>query len=399
MLRLAIFRYATRMRSSSSPLYAIFLAGAAGILGTGCGSSASTPRRDAAISPDVPISTGGALGTGGMTGIGGAVGTGGRHGLGGVTGTGGSVARDGSMGTGGTLSTGGSSAAGSNDGSPSGVLLTSTYDGQVHATWQNQTSQSIFLAGCGTVEWSRLEGADWVNHGGFVMCVWEGVAVEVAAGATYTETQGFARAEAGRYQLSGQYGVGCTPGLALSKAGCTAFFTATSNEFVVLATGRGGGAGAGGSTGNGGASGASGAGTGGTTTGDGGQPSIYSGCIYIGGINRAVVAKFDPQTSICVALLLTQPNHADAGLGMTIAESWGLEGTGMWTSPTPDCTHLTSAPITMRATSASGNVSVNYSSTAPTIDIDAVLSFPASDAGPAQSVELKAQGVDINHGC
>jgi hypothetical protein len=28
---------------------------------------------------------------------------------------------------------------------------------------------------------------------------------------------------------------------------------------------------------------------------DAGQTSTYSGCLFIGGINRAVVAKFDPQ--------------------------------------------------------------------------------------------------------
>ena len=214
-------------------------------------------------------------GSGGVTGAGGTgpVASGGVA-TGGITsrGTGGgSAALGGSLGTGGTIPTGGTSAVGGSGGSPGGVLLVATYDGQVHATWQNQTSQSIFLYGCGTVEWSQLEGADWVNHGAFVVCGWEGVAVEVAAGATYTETQSFARAEAGRYRLSGRYGVGCTPGLGLSNAGCTAFFTATSNEFVVSATGGTGGAGAGGVVGTGGTSAG---GTNGTAlTGVGGHSS------------------------------------------------------------------------------------------------------------------------------
>jgi len=34
-----------------------------------------------------------------------------------------------------------------------------------------------------------------------------------------------------------------------------------------------------------------------------------------------------------------------------------------------------------------------------TIDVDAVLDFPSSDGGPAQTVEMKAQGVTFNHGC
>jgi hypothetical protein len=49
------------------------------------------------------------------------------------------------------------------------------------------------------------------------------------------------------------------------------------------------------------------------------------------------------------------------------------------------------------ADSASGSVTINSSSA--TIDVDAVLYFPATDAGAARSVELKAQAVDIKHGC
>jgi hypothetical protein len=307
---------------------------------------------------------------------------------------------------------GGSSAAGGGSGSPSstggtpgGVLLTATYDGQVHATWQNHTGESIFLYGCGTVEWSRLEGADWVNHGAFVMCGWEGIAVEVAAGTTYTETESFARAEAGRYRLSGRYGVGCTPGLGLSQAGCTAISTATSNEFVVPATAGTGGTGAGGMVGTGGSTAVTGGsggttagGSGGSTTGDAGAASVYSGCMFIGGINRAVVAKFEPQAGVCVALVLAQPGpDQDAGSGLSVTESWGVESASLWPSTTGDCARRFAPGEAESAASASGSVSVDTSST--TIDVDAVLHFPASDAGPARSIELKAQGVDINHGC
>jgi hypothetical protein len=277
------------------------------------------------------------------------------------------------------------------------VLLTATYDGQVHATWRNQTSQSIFLAGCGTVQWSRFEGSAWVEHGGFVMCGWEGIAVEVAAGASYTETQSFPKGESGRYRLSGRYGVGCSPGVGLTQAGCTAFFTATSNEVEVSATAGTGGARTGGASGSlGGAGGTTSPGSGGTTTRDAGQASIYSGCRYIGGYNRAVIAKFDPAAGICVAIVLMEPGRTDAGLGLTITENWGLESTGLWPSTTSNC--ATRALVDTRAaTSAQGSVSVSYSPA--TIDVDAVLTFPASDAGPAQTIELSAQGVDNSHGC
>jgi hypothetical protein len=193
-----------------------------------------------------------------------------------AAGGGGSAALGGNPSTGGTVATGGNSAIGGSGGSPDGVLLIATYDGQVHATWQNQTSQSVFLGGCGTVEWSRLEGSAWVNHGAFVVCAWEGIAVEVAAGAIYTETESFAPVEAGRYRLSGRYGVGCTPGLGLSSAGCATFFTATSNEFVAPATGGSGDAGSGGVVGSGGSGTAAG-----DSSNDGGSAGGASGCIDV----------------------------------------------------------------------------------------------------------------------
>jgi hypothetical protein len=93
------------------------------------------------------------------------------------------------------------------------------------------------------VNWWRLEAATWVDHGTFVVCAWEGVAIEVPAGNSYLDplTSG-TPAEAGRYRLTGQYGVGCLyPDRGLSQAGCTAFFEATSNEIVVPATGGTGG--------------------------------------------------------------------------------------------------------------------------------------------------------------
>lgn len=353
------------------------------MLSGACGSSVTAPRPDAEEVPDVPLSTGGAPATGGV------------RGSGGVSSTGGTAALGGALGSGGAVSTGGSSTA--TDGPSGGVLLTATYDGQVHATWNNQTSQSIFLAGCGTVEWSRFEGSAWVDHGVFVICGWEGTAVEVAAGKTYPETQSFPRGEAGRYRLSGRYGVGCTPGLALSKAGCTAFFTATSNEVEVSATAGTGGARTGGASGgSGGVGGATSVGTGGATSRDAGQASIYSGCSYVGGYNRAVIAKFDPQAGTCVAIVLMQPDRRDAGLGLTTTDSWGVESTGLWPSTTSNCAtrNLVGARA---ATSAQGSVSVSYSPA--TIDVDAVLTFPASDAGPAQTIELTAKGVDNSRGC
>jgi hypothetical protein len=138
--------------------------------------------------------------------------------------------------------------------------------------------------------------------------------------------------------------------------------------------------------------------TGGAGGVDAGRASSYSGCRYIGGIDRAVVAKFDPQAGLCVVLALASPAGApDASLGMTITQYWGVESAHLWSSTADDCAQRFTPAGAVSATSASGSVTVNQ--TPATIDIDAVLNFPASDGGPARSVELKAQGVDINKGC
>jgi hypothetical protein len=394
-------------------LWVVALASGAAIAWTGCGSSTDVSRKDASQGADAPISSGGAAGIGGGAGTGGITGAGGTV----PVATGGVVGAGGSPGLGGTLSTGGHSATG-NGGSAggsggsldggSGVSLTAGYDdSKFHATWHNQTGESIFLGGCGTVEWSRLEGTSWVNHGGFMVCSPEGPAVEVAAGATYTDDASFSQPGSGRYRLTGRYGVGCTPGLALSNAGCASIFTVTSNEFMVSG-GRGGGGdgmaagGAGGETeGRGGATSAGGAG--GTTAMDAGVdgvqgPVTYSGCGYGGDIERAVVARFDAQAGTCVTLVLESPHRApDAGLGMTISTNWGVAALVQWPSSINDCATRNPPASALRVSSASGNVTVNRSS--GTIDIDAVFEFPVTDWGAAQSVEMKAQGVDYMQNC
>lgn len=139
--------------------------------------------------------------------------------------------------------------------------------------------------------------------------------------------------------------------------------------------------------------------TGGASGFDAEPASTYSGCMYIGDIDRAVVAKFDPHAGFCVALVLSEPAFGpNGGFGLTITKGWGVEDASLWPSTSGECAQRL-APLgsSSAADSASGNVSINSSSA--TIDVDAVLYFPATDAGAARSIELKAQGVDIKHGC
>jgi hypothetical protein len=235
--RPAGLRYAIGMRTWLGTSCLLVLAGGVGLAPAACDHSSGSGRTDAGIARDAPLLSGGSSGTGGALASGGVTGTAGSSALGGRPGTGGTIATGGSNALGGRIGTGGSLAAGGSGGSAGGVVLTASYDEQsVHATWQNHTEQSIFLAGCGTVQWSRFDGTVWSDGAPFMVCSWEGVAVEVAAGATFTENESGPPGGAGRYRLSGRYGVGCTPGVGLTAAGCTAFATVTSNEFVVART-------------------------------------------------------------------------------------------------------------------------------------------------------------------
>lgn len=89
----------------------------------------------------------------------------------------------------------------------------------VEPRWENPTAESIFLPGCGTVELEQQSGAAWEHLGPLVFCVWEGVAVKVAAGESFVDPMTVIN-EAGTFRFTGAYSVGCTPGEALSQAGC-----------------------------------------------------------------------------------------------------------------------------------------------------------------------------------
>jgi hypothetical protein len=85
----------------------------------------------------------------------------------------------------------------------------------------------------------RKDSAGWTNVGQPLVCAWEGVSPEVKPGASYNDPSygPFGKlwpGTGGTFRLSGKYGVGCTnPAAGQSKAGCTAFYEATSNEVVV----------------------------------------------------------------------------------------------------------------------------------------------------------------------
>lgn len=140
-----------------------------------------------------------------------------------------------SGGSGGTTASGGAGAG-------TGVILTATLlenTVTIQATWQNNTQASIFLYGCGTVDVYRREATGWTNIGKPLACSWEGISPEVKPGASFSDPSygPFTKwwpGTGGTFRLSGKYGVGCTdPSGGQSKAGCTSFIDATSNEITV----------------------------------------------------------------------------------------------------------------------------------------------------------------------
>jgi len=198
-------------------------------VGISCGRPLGASQGDSGRTEEVPVSTGGVTGTsGGSPVASGGAATGGSQSIG--DGDGGAVALGGSPEAGETElpchmpGTGGSSGT-------MAVALSATYDGQVRATWENQTGQSLFLAGCGTVQLWRCKGTSWNEQNAYTIC--NSVAVEVAAGATYSETDSLPTTQGGWYFVSGSYGLGCTPGSGLYTAGCATFQTVNSNVFVV----------------------------------------------------------------------------------------------------------------------------------------------------------------------
>jgi hypothetical protein len=133
------------------------------------------------------------------------------------------------------------------------------------------------------------------------------------------------------------------------------------------------------------------------TSGDAGQLG-YSGCAYIGGIDRALVGKFDTQTGRCVAILLTSPGRGvDAGVGLTVSDFWSVDSIMLWPVTTEGCGQLTRPAGALLATAATGTVTVDRSQ--QTIDVDGTLTFPATDAGPPVTVEMKAKGVSLRSSC
>jgi hypothetical protein len=174
---------------------------------------------------------------------------------------------------------------------------------------------------------------------------------------------------------------------------------------------KGGSTGSGGIAGSGGDAGVSTGGAGGTGTGGvsgtgaggsgggSGATDVYSGCAYIGGIDRLVVAKASAQGGICVTLVLVD-SGSTKDFGLTISSPWRVGFAARWPASTAPCTTSLPPAGASSASSGTGTVTVNGSlGMSPTIDVDAVLSFPQGDSGVSESEPLQARGVVAAGNC
>lgn len=102
---------------------------------------------------------------------------------------------------------------------------------ELNPNLHNNYAEDIFLAGCSTYSWEKMENNQWVNKGSDKICVWEGVAKQVALQSTYVET--LTMNGEGTYRLVAGYSLGCTPGKPISQAGCREAHQVYSPQFTV----------------------------------------------------------------------------------------------------------------------------------------------------------------------
>jgi len=101
----------------------------------------------------------------------------------------------------------------------------------IAAELKNVSSESAFVSGCSVLSWEKEENGSWVSKGPDKVCVWEGIAGELKAGAALKET--LARNEEGTFRLVAGYGLGCLAGKPLSQAGCKVLSSVASEPFKV----------------------------------------------------------------------------------------------------------------------------------------------------------------------
>jgi hypothetical protein len=142
-----------------------------------------------------------------------------------------------------------------------------------------------------------------------------------------------------------------------------------------------------------------------TNSGDAGTDAVggevgagisYSGCMFVGGINRFVIAKRDTPRNLCVVLVLDSPGSNPFNL--TLPANWGMEFAFAMPAQ-PNCLLRFPPSGSVAASGGMGTVALPPTPQ-PTANFDVTLTFPPADAGAGASERLMATGVlGLRTGC
>ena len=161
----------------------------------------------------------------------------------------------------------------------------------------------------------------------------------------------------------------------------------------VASGGRGGSAG-----GRGGSAGGRGGSAGGA--GAGGQAAVsYSGCSFVGGVDRVVVGKHDAARDLCVVVVFSNGTNTSQ---VALPTGWQVEF-AFAVSPAGTCTSRFPGVNGVRSTGQSGAAS--WTSATPswpygTATVDVTLTFPSGAPAPVMTSELlQATNVDVRNNC
>lgn len=106
-------------------------------------------------------------------------------------------------------------------------------DGTLTPTWYNDLDHSIYLPGCATVTFERLQNGEVTWSGQAAQCGWVGDAHALGFADLWSDVGISAKDKPGTYRATGMYYLGCTWGKPVSEAACTGKGSVTSNSIEV----------------------------------------------------------------------------------------------------------------------------------------------------------------------
>jgi hypothetical protein len=99
------------------------------------------------------------------------------------------------------------------------------------ATLHNDSHKKVYLPGCATFHYEKLDQGQWLDQGPDVVCFWEGEVRPLAQGEAVTDS--VSGAQGGTYRLRYTVAFGCEEGRPMSRARCTRIIPIYSPIFEV----------------------------------------------------------------------------------------------------------------------------------------------------------------------